>query len=90
MSKDSEIQAMKALLGDDITEAQIDAVLAAQKALADGDPVGTVRRDPDSGKVAHRVTAHGVAQWRVSEPDGDTYSDLQPTLPWPAIYDVDA
>lgn len=89
MDKDSAIQALKAHVGDDITEAQIDAVLAAQRAIADGDPVGTVRKDPDTGKVAHRVTVHGVTQWRITDPHGDQYNDLQPTLPWPALDVVD-
>lgn len=86
--KDTGIQALKALLGDEVTEAQIDAVLAAQQALAEGDPVGTVRKDDETGKVAHRVNVNGIVQWRVTCPQGDAYSDLQPTLPWPVIHAV--
>lgn len=88
-AKDTAIQSLKAILGDDITEAQIDAVLAAQKALADGDPVGTVRKCSESGKVAHRVSVNGIVQWRVTCPHGDAYNDLQPTLPWPVIHAVE-
>lgn len=89
MKKDNEIQALKAMLGDTVTEAQIDAMLAAQEAIVDGSAVGTVVRDKDSGKVAHRVMVNGIAQWRVSGADGEQYNDLQPTLPWDVIYDVE-
>lgn len=88
-AKDRQIQALKAILGDDLSEAQIDAVLAAQEAVAEGDPVGTIRKDDESGKVAHRVSVLGVVQWRVTCPHGDAYNDLQPTLPWKLIHAVE-
>lgn len=86
--RDKAIAGIKAMLGDDVTEAQIDAVLAAQQAVAEGEPVGTVMREEDSGKIAHRVNDNGVVQWRVTGPDGECYNDLQPTLPWQVIYAV--
>lgn len=81
------VQAIAAHLGDTVTADQVSEVLAALNAVRDGDPAGMVRRDPVTGKVAHRVTANGVAQWRVSAPDGEQYNDLQATLQWPPIFD---
>jgi hypothetical protein len=88
--RDKEIAGIQAMLGDDVSAAQIDAVLAAQAALVEGDPVGTVRREEDSGMVAHRVNDGGVVQWRVTGPDGECFNDLQTTLPWPVIYAVES
>lgn len=84
---DQKVQALKKVLGDDITEEQIAAVLAASELHATGDPVGTVLRS-EEGLVAHRVNQDGVVQWRVTGPDGDLYNDLQPTLPWKVIHAV--
>lgn len=81
------VQAIAAHLGDTVTADQVSNVLAALDAVREGDPVGVVRRETATGKVAHRVTANGVAQWRVSAPDGEQYNDLQPTLEWPIIFD---
>lgn len=72
----------------DMTAEQVQTVLAALNAVRQGDPLGTVRRDPDTGKVAHRVTADGVHLWRVTAADGEQYNDMVPTLPWPAIHEV--
>ncbi|AFN37723.1 hypothetical protein FGG44_gp28 [Mycobacterium phage MacnCheese] len=74
-------------LGTDVTDEQVANVLAAWNAVKAGDPVGMVRRDADTGKVAHRVEFQGVAQWRVSAIGGDQYNDLQPTLPWAVLFD---
>ncbi|ALF00458.1 minor tail protein [Mycobacterium phage BoostSeason] len=74
-------------LGEDMSAEQVANVLAAWNNVRGGDPVGMVRRDEDTGKIAHRVNAHGVQQWRVSAPDGEQYNDLQPTLPWPVLFD---
>lgn len=71
---------------DGLSPEQVHTVLAALVTIKEGDPVGTVRRDTDTGKVAHRVLSYGVAQWRISGPDGEQYNDLQPTLAWPTIY----
>ncbi|AJD82247.1 hypothetical protein PBI_KESHU_27 [Mycobacterium phage Keshu] len=77
-------------LGPDVSDEQVANVLAAWNNVKSGDPVGLVRRDPESGKVAHRVEAFGVQQWRVSAPGGEQYSDMQPTLPWPVLFDPSA
>ncbi|AAD17592.1 hypothetical protein TM4_24 [Mycobacterium phage TM4] len=82
------VQAVKQRLGEELSEEQVHAVLAAWNSVrAQGDPVGMVRRDEESGKVAHRVVVEAVEQWRVSGADGDQYNDLQPTLPWPVLFD---
>ncbi|AKF15204.1 minor tail protein [Mycobacterium phage ShedlockHolmes] len=87
---DEVVKVISQHLGTDVTEEQVANVIAAWNAVKAGDPVGMVRRDPDTGKVAHRVEAVGVQQWRVSAPGGDQYSDLQPTLPWPVLFDPSA
>lgn len=68
-----------------ISANQVAAVLSAYRAILDGDPVGTVRRNPDTGELAVRVNHNGLHLWRVSHPQGEQYNDLQPTLPWPTI-----
>jgi len=70
----------------DLPPEQVTSVLAAAEAVRQGDPVGMIRRDADTGQVAVRVLSYGVAQWRVSGLDGEQYNDLQPTLPWPAVF----
>lgn len=72
----------------DLTTEQVHTVLSALETVRDGDPVGTVRRDPQTGVVAHRVMSNGVSLWRVSGIDGATYNDLQPSLPWPVIFEA--
>lgn len=70
---------------DDVTPDQIRAVLGAWNAAREGDPVGMVRREPETGAVAHRVDADGLHLWRVSLPNGEQYNDMQPVLNWPVI-----
>lgn len=64
---------------------KVAAVLAAWQSIREGDPIGTVRRCPDTGGIAHRVSVEGVHMWRVSMPDGSQHNDLQPTLRWPIV-----
>lgn len=71
--------------GEAITRNQVAAVLAAYRAILAGDPVGTVRRNPENGALAIRVNADGLHLWRVNVPDGDQYNDLSPTLSWPQV-----
>ena len=68
-----------------ITVPQVAAVLAAYKAILEGDPLGTMRRDPDTGAIAIRVIDNGLHIWRVTPHDAPVYNDLQPTLPWPKV-----
>jgi hypothetical protein len=65
----------------DITEEQVKMVLAAVEAVQSGEPVGTVRVNPDSGAVAVRVSDDGVLYWKVSALDGGTWNDMQPSFP---------
>src|SRR6516162_29854 len=67
----------------DLTEEHVLKVLDLWNKARAGDPVGTVRKDPATGAVAHRVNADGVHIWRISQPDGYQYNDMQPTLGWP-------
>lgn len=68
-----------------ISPSQVAAVLAAYRDIIGGDPVGTMRRDPETGAIALRTNVDGLHLWRVSHPQGEQYNDLQPTLPWPTI-----
>ena len=72
----------------DLTEDQVGTVLAAWNEIREGDPPGTVRRDEKTGAIAHRVDADGVHLWRVSDPRGELYNDMQPTLSWPVIHEA--
>jgi hypothetical protein len=60
-------------------------VLTAWQEIRNGDPVGTTRRNPDTGAIAHRVNDNGLHLWRISAPDGTQYNDTQPTLDWPKL-----
>jgi hypothetical protein len=68
-----------------ITTNQVAAVFTAYKNITGGDPLGTIRKNPETGEIAHRVNSEGLHLWRVSHPDGTQYNDLQPTLDWPEV-----
>jgi hypothetical protein len=81
-----QIAHLAAEKGETITRNQVSAVLAAYINVMEGDPVGMVRRDSETGALAVRVNADGVHMWRVSNPTtGEQYNDMQPTLDWPEI-----
>ena len=88
--KANMVDAITRHLGSDLTEAQVSSVLEAWNAVKEGDPVGTVRRDEDTGAIAHRVDADGVHLWRVSTPDGAQHNDMQATLSWPVLHQPEA
>jgi hypothetical protein len=69
---------------------QVAAVLAAFNHVLGGDPVGTMRRDQESGAVALRMNADGLHLWRINHPNGDYYNDLAPTLAWPVLHEPEA
>lgn len=73
----------------DLTDDQVQAVLQAWNQVRQGEPVGTIRYDADTGKLAHRVSADGVHLWRVTGADGEQYNDHTPTLPWPILREAD-
>lgn len=74
----------------DMTDEQVQQVIQAWNAVRQGDPVGTVRRNPETRQVAHRVSVDGVHLWRVSAESGEQYNDMVPTMPWPVIVEPDA
>lgn len=65
---------------DGVSEDQVRQVLTALAALKEGDPVGTVLRDPDSGAIAVRVIEDGVPAWKVTAINGGEWRDMQPRL----------
>lgn len=46
-----------------------------------GEPVGTVRQDPVTKAVAHRVLNGGIPQWRVSHPTDGLYYEMAAAKP---------
>ena len=70
----------------DVSTEHVAMVVTAWNAIINGDPVGTVKKDPGTGALALRVSESGVHKWRVTGSDGTTWSDLQPTLPgWESL-----
>lgn len=73
---DVQIQALMAATGFD--EDTVRKLLTAQD-QQHGEETGTVRFDPASGAIAHRVLDRGIPKWRISHPtDGMTY-EMTPT-----------
>jgi hypothetical protein len=70
----------------DITTEQVGAVLTKWNEVLNGDALGTIRMDPDTGNVAYRVAQDGIHMWKVSAPDGGQWNDMQPTLPWTIVH----
>ena len=77
---DSAIVTAVAAQLPEITEEQVSMVLSAWNTVQNGEPVGTIVTDPDTGNVAVRVSESGVHVWRVTAPDGGSWSDTQPTM----------
>jgi hypothetical protein len=71
-------------------ESMVSTMIAAQQEIADGDPVGMVRRSTDGATALRVQDGAGRATWQVSLPDGQTHTDEQPTLPWPVLFDPTA
>ena len=71
-----------------MTIEHVNAVLAAWNSAREGEAVGVVKRNDDTGFIAHRVEDGGVIMWKVSSPSGQTYSDMQANLPWTQIYPI--
>ncbi len=72
----------------DMTDDQVRQVVQAWNAVRQGDPLGTIRRCPSTGSVAHRVSIDGIHMWQVTTPDGQHYRDTVPTLAWDCILEV--
>lgn len=85
-SNETLLQRVAEVVGDEnVTADKVGSVLAAWWAIHEGDPIGMVRRDPETGAIAHRAEENGIGIWRVSLPNGETYNDMQPQLPWPEV-----
>lgn len=89
LTNDVLLQGISETVGD-VTKSQVAAVIAAWWALREGDSVGTIRRDPETGAIAVRVSDNGLPLWRVSVPNGEQYNDAQPTLPWPILGEAES
>jgi hypothetical protein len=81
-----QIASVASEAGEQLTRNQVSAVLAAYINILAGDPVGTVRRDPETGSMAIRVNDNGLHVWRVNNPaTGEQYNDTQPSIDWPEV-----
>lgn len=65
----------------DVSDEHVALVLDAWNTITEGEPLGTIKKDPVTGRLAVRVSENGVHQWKVTAPDGGMWSDMQPTLP---------
>lgn len=72
---------VQALVGDEVSEEQVNRVIVAYQAAHDGEPVGTVRINPVTNELAQRIDVDGVHKWRVLGVDGTLGFDTRPTLP---------
>lgn len=83
------VSAISRQLGEDagLDHSQIAAVLSTWNNIIQGDPPGSIRRDPKSGSVGHRIVKDGVHQWHISALDGGSAFDMQPTLAgWTMVF----
>lgn len=51
-----------------VDPSHVQQMLAVWAAVQEGDPVGTVRRDQQTGQVWVRVDCEGIPKWRVVDP----------------------
>lgn len=95
MDDDDVVQVTEAVVSTvssqlpDLTDDQVQAVLHAWNHVRQGDPLGTVRYDPETKKLAHRVSVDGVHLWRVTAQDGEQYNDHTPTLAWAVLREAE-
>jgi hypothetical protein len=47
----------------------VQQMFAVWQAVSEGDPVGTVRRDQQTGQVWVRVNCDGIPKWRIVTPE---------------------
>ena len=65
----------------EVTDEQVAMVFDAWNTIVNGDPLGTILSDPDTGSIAMRVAAFGIHQWQITDTQGGTTVDRSPTLP---------
>lgn len=71
----------------EVTTEHVSMVLSAWNAVINGDPVGTIKLEPVTGRLAARVSEEGIHKWKITAPDGGQWTDMQPTLPgWTVIH----
>src|SRR5215213_6682054 len=73
---------------DGVEAPQVEAMFAVWQAVQEGDPVGTVRRNPQDGLVYVRVNCDGIPKWRVVNPEdgcANTF-DMTGAIVWPILY----
>lgn len=73
---DAQVAALMAATGLD--EETVRKLLTAQDQQT-GEAVKTIRFDPVSGAVAHRVMDGDVVKWRVSHPTDGMHYEMTPT-----------
>lgn len=76
-------------LPDGVTPQVVQAVLATWNTIREGDPPGVVRVDEATGNVARRCSIDGIHMWVITEDNGTTTRDTQPTLPWRQIWPLE-
>lgn len=73
---DAQVAALVAATGLD--ESAVRTMLTAMDQQG-GEATGTVRYDPATGSVAHRVMDSGVPKWRISHPTDGMFYEMAPT-----------
>lgn len=91
MNDDDAVQVTEAVVSavsnqlPDLTDDQVQAVLQAWNLARAGEPLGTIRYDAATKRLAHRVSVDGVHLWRVTGEGGDQFNDHTPTLGWEVL-----
>lgn len=55
-------------------------VFEAHRLVSEGECVGTIAKDPETGAVAVRVSQNGLPVWKINTVNGDEWCDTQPRL----------
>jgi hypothetical protein len=76
--KDAVVTAVAEAVG--LSDDQVRQVFAAFRMVQEGDPVGTIAKDPETGAVAVRVSQNGLPVWKINTVSGDEWQDAQPRL----------
>lgn len=73
---EAQIKSLAAATGQDV--AAVRAIVMAMD-TQQGEAVGTVRVDPSTGAIAHRVMDRDVAKWLISHPTTGISYEMAPT-----------
>ncbi len=71
-------------------EAIVNTVLAGQRHVEGADPVDMIRMSDDGEKACRVQDPNGRTYWVITQRNGGTYENNEPTLPWRVIYDPEA